>query len=521
MQSTFARTEGMWVSPTACAGQFPEDLIEALLDPNLPFQAIKRNPEKARLLTAISLPSRSWFYQYLRWFEHQPEHGKKIVSARHGVAEWEREQLVFDTYVSRATMPLQYVFADHWLIDLFTVDEATRSQINRLWLTLLIDAYSRSVLGMALLYEAPCLESIQLALRHAIWPKTSHQALGLEGEWVCYGIPQHLSLDNAWAHHAPNLRNLTRVISQGGRYNPIELMFRPPYKGRYGALIERLFGNFSGQMKELFPGAIRGQEPQERRRAAQEACLLYQDVYALIQQMILTYQHTPHHELGQLTPHQKWVEGLEFTPLLVPPLTETLERQFWRTYPQTRTITSKGIALFGMHYWSSTLNHIARRGTDGKPIHFRLSYEPADIRRLALFAQDQWLGDVYAKELRLPDGSTRSLSLWECQLAKDLARMQEQTSRDWLRYIDQIDKLTQNRFAERKKGQRLSKGLTMLPTDAGIEGTRSSARFDPQSLEEALEEARLNGEQPDYTALLVDFVSPNDVGPNTAGRAVT
>jgi hypothetical protein len=81
----------------------------------------------------------------------------------------------------------------------FSVDEATRSRLDRLWLTLLIDAYSRAILGMALLYEAPCIESIQGALRHAIWPKTSHRDLGIPGEWVCYGIPQQLSLDNAYA----------------------------------------------------------------------------------------------------------------------------------------------------------------------------------------------------------------------------------------------------------------------------------------------------------------------------------
>ena len=157
--------------------------------------AIRDNPEKAGLLKPIKLPSRSWLYQYLRWFVHQPDHGRAIMTARYGQEMWEREQLVFDTFVRLALMPLQYVFADHWLVDVFTVDETSRSQINRLWLTLLLDAYSRSVLGMALLYESPCIDSIQSALRHAIWPKISHYALGLEGDWICYGIPHQLSLD--------------------------------------------------------------------------------------------------------------------------------------------------------------------------------------------------------------------------------------------------------------------------------------------------------------------------------------
>jgi hypothetical protein len=163
---------------------------------------------------------------------------------------------VFDTFVHRAQLPLQYVFADHWLLDAWIVDEETRTKPARLWLTLLIDAYSRSILGMALLYEDPCIESIQQALKHAIWEKTSHQALGVSQEWTCFGIPQQLFLDNAWAHHSHSLENLARVISRNGVYNSIDLVFRPPYKGRYGAIIERLFKNFSGQIKELVKGAI-------------------------------------------------------------------------------------------------------------------------------------------------------------------------------------------------------------------------------------------------------------------------
>ena len=62
------------------------------------------------------------------------------MTARHGKDMWEREQMVFDTFVTRAAFPLHYVFADHWLLDVFVVDEATRSQPVRLWLTVLLYA---------------------------------------------------------------------------------------------------------------------------------------------------------------------------------------------------------------------------------------------------------------------------------------------------------------------------------------------------------------------------------------------
>jgi len=494
LQSTFKRTQGQWICPERCEKQIPENLVDELLDSRIPMQIILENPEKARMLQSIDLPSRSWFYQYLRWFEYQPEQGKSVIVARHGKEMWEREHLVFDTFVSRATMPLQYVFADHWLLDVFVVDEDSRSQADRLWLTVLIDAYSRSILGLALLYESPCIESIQSALRHAIWPKTSHREHGIEEEWSCYGIPQQLSLDNAWSHHAYSLENLARIIGQGGRYNSIDLVFRPPYKGRYGALIERFFGNLSSRMKELLPGVIRANQPGAVYQAAQDACLLYQDVYRILHQWIVAYQHTPHSELAGLTPHQKWIEGIQLGYPLVPPLTTALERSFWRMSTETRIITSKGIGVFGLHYWSPELNSAQRVGRDGQLLRYHFSYNPADISSIALFRNEQWVGDLYAKELRQPDGSTRMLSLWEHRMAKGLARARGEDPHDWLNYISEMDELTKKRQSEKKKAQRTAKRQSSANTRSEGHGKAKSNRSASIPL--------------DYTELLAGFVEP-------------
>ncbi|MFC1975332.1 Mu transposase C-terminal domain-containing protein [Chloroflexota bacterium] len=493
--SILSRTGNLWLDPAKCPGDGVENVIEELLDPRLPMQAILDNPEKRGWLIEIKPPSRSWFYTYLRWFEAQPDQGKEVIVARHGQEMWEREYMVFDTFVTRAVRPLQYVFADHWLVDAFIVDEATRSRLDRLWLTLLIDAYSRSVLGMALLYEAPCIESLQSALRHAIWPKISHQELGIKEEWVCYGIPQQLYLDNAWAHHSHSLEHLAHDISQDGRYNSIDLVFRPPYLGRYGALIERLFGNFSGQMKDLLPGAISSSHFKDIQNATRQACLLYQDIYAIVHQLIVRYQHRPHSELDHMTPHQKWLEGWQLGyggwP---PPLTAEVERLFWRRSSKTRVINRNGVSAFNMHYWSPALDQLPRKDMNNQRIHYAFSYDPNDISRLALSQDGQWLGDVYAKKLRRADGSTRSISLWEGDMAQSLARDKGQSSQDWLAFITEMDELGKKRVAEKKQAKRRSKTYPVNPQSRPI-----------------VEQAQAVTEQ-DYTDLLISFVAnPEEV----------
>jgi hypothetical protein len=361
--------------------------------------------------------------------------------------------MVFDSFLHYASMPLQYVFADHWLLDVFTVDDETRQQRERLWMTLLLDAYSRCVLGFVVLAEPPSIWSIQSALAHAIWAKPNPSDPDSDLSWPCFGIPQQLFLDNAWAHHSFSLEDLARGLSQGGRFPSMDLVFRPPYKGRYGALIERYFGNLSLRVKSELAGAIQNSTARAVRYAADTACLLYDDIVHFLRREILAYQHSPHRELGGRSPHEVWSAWMQTTVPQVPPATEGVQRLFWRMDPQTRVLTSKGICAFGMHYTAPFLDSTARIGRNGQVIHYSFRYDPHDIACLALFRSGEWLGDVYARELRRPDGTYRSLSLVQRQLVKAAVR-ETNSGRDWLREVNENDALNTRRRQEQRRLQR-------------------------------------------------------------------
>ena len=480
------RTKGYWIDPDRCGASIPENLVTELLDLKIPMQAVLDNPEKKPLLTQIEMPSTGWFSGYTRYIEAQPDQGEQIMTERLGKGMWEQFHLVFDTFVHRAQFPLQYVFADHWLLDAWIVDEETRTKPSRLWLTLLIDAYSRSILGMALLYEDPCIESIQQALKHAIWKKTSHVKLGIEQEWACFGIPLQLFLDNAWAHHSHSLENLARVISRNGVYNSIDLVFRPPYRGRYGAIIERLFKNFSGQVKELAAGAIASPDPKDLRAAARNVCLLYPDVNRLLHQLILRYQHTPHRELQGMTPHEKWNEGIQSSGLpLVPAPTPAMDRLFLRMYPQTRHVRSQGIPAFGLHYWSAQLGGIERIDREGKAVQYNFRYDPTAIGRISLFRNGEWVGDGFARELQQADGTYRQVSLAEWKMAKRLASSKaqqtiSQTLAD-LALVSDLQTLARQRTQEKKAAQR--NGMT--PRARPVEAPKQTAEPAPNEAPDA------------------------------------
>jgi putative transposase len=72
---------------------------------------------------------------------------------------------------TRTTHILERVEIDHTPLDLFLVDDKTGLPLGRPTLTVVIDHFSRMLLGYYLSYGAPSLVAVMGALRHAILPK--------------------------------------------------------------------------------------------------------------------------------------------------------------------------------------------------------------------------------------------------------------------------------------------------------------------------------------------------------------
>ena len=162
-----------------------------------------------------------------------------------------------------------------------------------------------------------------------------------------------------------------------------------------------------------------------------------------------------------MTPNQKWEQGLRSIPPAVPSLTKEVKRYFWREYNGTREIRGKGISLFGLHYWSPKLGSKMAPKADqaGRPVAYAVRYDPSDISRVAIFRDGHYVDDVKAKELRLANNEYRSVSLWERELSKDLARSEGQAFRDWVAYLNGLRDLTETRTAEKKAAQRAARRL--------------------------------------------------------------
>jgi hypothetical protein len=473
------RSDNKWIDPTKCEKGIPDDLKDELLNPLKPMQAILSNPEKVGVLSRLPAFSESTFKARARILIGKRDAGREFINGLYGKNAWESEHLAFDTFVHRATMPLQYVFTDHYLVDVFTVDKETRSKLSRLWLTVFIDAYSRSILGFILLYEPPSIMSIMKGLRHAIFPKTSHLELGIEGSYPVFGIPDTLIMDNAWAHQTETVIRFASEISQDNEWNTITPEWKPPYMARRGALVERFFGNVSMQIKAHLrkAGAILSSKPEDVRAARDTACLIDQDLHVFMNELVVGYQNTPHSGLGGMTPNEKFLQGIENRLPLVPPLTPEVERLFLRLFPGTRAKSpSKGICAFGMHYWSNALAWADEYDANGNLIEYEFRYDPYDISWLALYRGGKYFCDVYAKELRREDYTDKNhsvdpMSILEKELRTELVKSAGGSARDWLTPQAKLAETTKRRISEKRAaGKKVSTvaedTLTLVPSMA-------------------------------------------------------
>ena len=87
-----------------------------------------------------------------------------------------------------ADYPLAVAQIDHTPMDVIVVDEEHRQPIQRPFLTVVIDVFSRMVLGFAIYLEKPSAFTAGLAISHAVLPKEQWLAeVGVQAEWPCWG----------------------------------------------------------------------------------------------------------------------------------------------------------------------------------------------------------------------------------------------------------------------------------------------------------------------------------------------
>lgn len=337
--------------------------------------------------------------------------GRELTKLRKGTAIAHDRYDPIKGVIPDADWPLALVQIDHTLLPVIIVDDKYRKPINRAWITLAIDVFSRVCLGMYLTLEAPSAMSAGMCISHAILPKeTWLRRHGITTiEWPCWGVMGVLHMDNAREFRGDMLKAACREYD-------IDVHLRPVKTPRYGAHIERLMGTVTQGLKIVKGATFSGPEEKGIYDAEGNACMTFSEMETWMTLFFAKYHIKKHEGIG-MSPLQKWREGLLGTKdkpgrgLPARRLDEELLRINFTPFVE-RTVQGYGVVIDDVHYYHDVLRPWINTPHPEFPKHkrkFRFHRDPRDISQLYFFDETTRRYAV----IPYRDTSLQPISIWE------------------------------------------------------------------------------------------------------------
>jgi len=314
-------------------------------------------------------------------------------------------------------LPLERVEIDHTRSDLVVIDDRDNLPLGRLTFTYCLDTATRYPLGYYLGFEPPSYLTVMECLHHAIQPKIEIcKQYGTEHEWLAYGIPASLVIDNGKEFIGHDLEDACLLLGIILQYTPVRT---PQFK----AGVERVFGSLNTMFFNALPGTTFS-NPGERGQynSTEQACVYLSEVDKMLNIFLVDIYAERFHTGLEGIPARCWGEKVKhgFVPML-PPSAEDLLILLGRT--ATRVIHHYGIEFASLRY---NCDNLLTLRTRLKGQAAKVKYHPADLS--CLYVYDSFERD-YIRVPALDQEYTQGLSLWKHRVIRQ-AVLQEQDQVD-------------------------------------------------------------------------------------------
>ena len=283
-------------------------------------------------------------------------------------------------------IPLRVVEVDHTRLDLVLVNSAGKpirkgppdadlAVVGRPWLTTLVDAETRMVVGFYLDYIAPSWISVMNALRMGALEKDlSDLDVDAVSPWPVMGLPEILKLDNGKEFHSAALKSAAGLLKFELRYCR---RGAPHLKGR----VERFFGEIARDYCALFPARTFANVIEKADYKPERHARMTLEVARKLLKLWITqiYHNKPHGGLWGKTPLQRWQE-LSGYGVRLPPKAEDLDVLLGLA-EEGRIHADGGIRYLGLHFQSEEVDALRHLPGQGRA-KFLFKVDPQDLTSL-------------------------------------------------------------------------------------------------------------------------------------------
>ncbi|MDQ0651567.1 DDE-type integrase/transposase/recombinase [Pseudomonas cedrina] len=272
--------------------------------------------------------------------------GKHAAKKKHRVAG---EVLIVDSILDRWEI-------DHTLLDVLLVEEETGLVIGRPYITVVLDKFSRMIMGYLLHLSAPNTETVLRVIERAIRPKANLLARfpKVQNEWRAHGMPARLVPDNAAEFHADDM-------IAGFNELGIEIMYPRSRGPEMKGSVERFFRTLNIGLIHKLPGTTFSNiQDKGDYKSEKHACFTLAQLEASIVKWIVDkYHQTPHRGLKKRTPVEVWAAHEAGRQIRLPVDLDALECILARR--SAAQIHHYGIEVGGYGYHSSELSELRVR----------------------------------------------------------------------------------------------------------------------------------------------------------------
>jgi putative transposase len=318
--------------------------------------------------------------------------------------------------------PLEVVQIDHTQVDLIVVDSVTRMAYTRPFITVLIDVWSRMVLGFYVTFDEPSILSVGLCLVHGMLPKDDWlREREINFAWDAWGLVKKIYADNAGEFRGEDLRRACEEYE-------IDLEWRPVGKPHYGAHIESLLDTFNQDIHTI-PGTTFSNVVERSEYDSEgQAVLSLEEFEKWLAIFVVGKYHQRVHSQLRISPIAKFEQGIfgsEDKPGIgIPEIILDKEKLLFDFLPTfERSIQDYGVSIDEIRYDDSVLSQFrGARDLKNRKLarQFVFKRDPRNINKIYFYHPEiKRYFPIPYKNLSNP-----AMSLWELRAVRQ--RLKEQ-----------------------------------------------------------------------------------------------
>lgn len=307
----------------------------------------KRISNLSRLVIEKERKGKRSSYQVEHWYleQHTPKHGD---------------------------IPFEVAHIDHTEVDVeLILTNSTKKYTLRPYLTLLIDAYSRTILAHYLTFDPPSFRSSMMVLRECV--RKYNQ------------LPRAIVVDGGKEFHSKYFDLICAQFE-------ITKKTRPPAQARFGSVIERLFGTTNTKFIHNLQGNT--QLTKEVRKVTKSVNPKGKAIWTLpkLDEMFykwINYYHSSSHSSLSMTPEEQFKYGMSIGGSRKLNFIEYDESFILATLPTTPrekglVQVGRGVVFNNIWYWNDEFRSCERKKVE-------LKYDPFNVGILYAYVNNRWI----------------------------------------------------------------------------------------------------------------------------------